>query len=128
MSRYLPIPAFETMLALHERIGLTPRTLDRKQREQVLDSLTRELAEERGFELQSRLRLRRVIQMVLTFYEALLDWRILNIFGPQLARDLGHAVFGGDLGTNLFDERPYLRRILILGETGVGKGIIASVM
>jgi len=116
------------MLALHERIGLTPRTLDRKQREQVLDSLTRELAEERGFELQSRLRLRRVIQMVLTFYEALLDWRILNIFGPQLARDLVHAVFGGDLGTNLFDEHPYLRRILILGETGVGKGIIASVM
>ena len=50
---------------------------------------------------------------------------ILQVYGDDFVRRMCHVIFGNDLRRSLLCPTPPVRRILILGERGVGKERIA---
>ncbi len=126
---YRPIPMIEVMHAIHE--NLYPIYMDLGKKGNVL-KIKKEFTEfikalRREHQIPEFLlvRLPDLVLELVEFWERLQEWNLLVIYGKPFVDSLITAVFEWNFRFLLASTRLQPRRILILGETGVGKEAIA---
>jgi len=75
-----------------------------------------------------RKRIAVVSEALVTFFDKLNEKILLVLYGEKVIRRIFNAIFSHNLVLSLLPERYPRRRILILGETGVGKENIADLI